>query len=85
MICSHSACSNTENNDNMIACWICNHIFHTKCICVPSHLSDDINGNFGLRWCCNNCRKFDTDFYKSVKSHREKFIDIKKNFLLFLL
>lgn len=80
MICSHSYCIDTDNNDKMIACWICKQIYHTKCLYIPTHVADDLNGNLGLRWCCNNCKDFDIDFFKFVKTNRDKFNELKQEF-----
>lgn len=83
MICSHSYCNNSGDNEKIIACWICQQIYHTKCLNVPDHVADDINRNLGLRWCCINCKKYDIDFFKFMKTNRDKFNDLKKEFLVF--
>lgn len=80
MFCSILNCKTSEANATMIDCWICDNLFHIKCIDIPGRVADVLAGNRGLRWCCADCKQIDIDFYKFIKSNRNKFNEIKKEF-----
>lgn len=82
MSCLKNSCNISDPKEIMITCWLCDNVFHAKCINIPIRVVDVLAEDRGLRWCCVNCKKMDIDFYKFVKSNRNKFNDIKNDLIL---
>lgn len=67
MACSKPKCRN-KSDDVMVACWLCESVYHAKCVDLSARTVDNLHENKGLRWCCKNCILFDVEFYKFFKS-----------------
>lgn len=75
MICSKPKCRN-KSDDPMVSCWLCNNIYHAKCVDLAPRTADNLREDKGLRWCCKKCIVYDTEFYSFFKNTREELNDM---------
>ena len=76
MSCSKSNCRVTSDKDPMVNCWLCNIVYHAKCVELTARTADNLREDKGLRWCCSKCKIYDIQFYSFFKNTRKELEDI---------
>lgn len=67
MSCSKPKCR-TKGDEPMVACWLCNDIYHAKCVDLAPRTADNLREDKGLRWCCKKCMVYDVAFFSFLKN-----------------
>lgn len=79
MTCFAPKCTIKKEGERQITCWLCDDLFHMKCIGLMARTTDQLmDSAMGLRWCCLKCRKVDIEFYKFFIGTRNEFSDMHK-------
>lgn len=82
MSCSKPNCRVTSDKDPMINCWLCNTVYHAKCVELTARTADNLREDKGLRWCCSKCKVYDIQFYSFFKNTRKELEDISQDLLI---
>ena len=78
MACSLKNCT-LGDNEVYIRCWICEVEYHSKCAGISARVSDALNEKKGVRWSCEKCRGFESDFFQHFKQCRAAFLEISND------
>lgn len=78
MSCAKPKCR-TKADDPMIGCWLCNAIYHAKCVDLAPRTADNLREDKGLRWCCKKCMVYDIEFFSFFKNTRVELDDINND------
>lgn len=78
MTCCKPKCR-VKSDDPMVVCWICDAIYHAKCVDLAARTADNLHENKGLRWCCKKCLVFDLEFYSFLKNTRNDLNDLNND------
>lgn len=78
MACTKPKCRN-KSEDPLISCWVCDSIFHGKCVELAPRTVDNLREGKGLRWCCKKCMDYDVEFFAFFRNSRNKLDEINND------
>lgn len=81
MFCSKPYC-NLSSSDLFVSCWLCNVIYHAKCVNLSPRTADNLREDKGVRWCCTKCKVYDIKFFTFIKSTLSEIDDISNDLSL---
>lgn len=81
MLCSKPKCTSNDNKEAFISCWLCDNIFHARCVGLTARVADNLLENKGLRWCCQKCMVYDVKFFSFIKKSISEFENINNDLL----
>lgn len=82
MSCYKPNCRVTSDKDPMVNCWLCNVVYHAKCVELTARTADNLREDKGLRWCCSKCKIYDIQFYSFFKNTRSEFESITQDLMV---
>lgn len=81
MFCSKPFCK-LSSNDAFVSCWLCNVVFHAKCVDLAARTADNLREDKGVRWCCVKCKVYDIKFFSFVKNNLAEVENISQDLIL---
>lgn len=81
MFCSKPFCK-LSLEEGFVSCWLCNVVFHAKCVDLSPRTADNLREDKGVRWCCIKCKVFDIKFFSFVKNNIAEVENISQDLLL---
>lgn len=80
MSCCKPKCRN-KSDDPMVSCWLCDAVYHAKCVDLAARTVDNLKEDKGLRWCCKKCIAYDIEFYSFFKKTHHQFNEINNDLI----